>query len=73
MQYQHLLVISQEILPVMRTIPSLGDLFKPLEDVIHFNFIQAIFGRHLCSDNNHIMLSLVMFDEVCRTSNSAVS
>ena len=26
----------------MRIIPSLGELLKPLEDVIHFNFILAI-------------------------------
>ena len=44
----------------MRTIPSLGELVKPLEDVIRFNFIPAITGRHLCSDNNRLLLSLPM-------------
>ena len=40
------------------TIPSLGELLKPLEDVICFNFIPAISGGHLYSDNNRILLSL---------------
>ena len=44
----------------MRTIPSLGELLKPLEDVIRFNFIPAITGGHLCSDNDRILLSLPM-------------
>ena len=42
----------------MGTIPSLGELLKPLEDVIRFNFIPAITGGHLCSDNDCILLSL---------------
>ena len=42
----------------MRTTPFLGELLKPLEDVIHFNFIPAINGGHLCSDNDRILLSL---------------
>ena len=42
----------------MGTIPSLGELLKPLEDVIRFNFIPAITGGHLCSDNDRILLSL---------------
>ena len=42
----------------MRTIPSRGDLLKPLGDVIRFNFIPAITGRYLCSDNDRILLSL---------------
>ena len=41
----------------MSTIPSLGKLLKPLEDVIRFNFIPAITGEHLCSDNDHILPS----------------
>ena len=41
----------------MSTIPSLGKLLKPLEDVIRFNFIPAITGGHLCSDNDRILLS----------------
>ena len=44
----------------MCTIPSLGELLKPLEDVIRFNFIPAITGGHLCSDNDRILLSLPM-------------
>ena len=44
----------------MRTIPSLGELLKPLEDVIRFNFIPPITGGHLCSDNDRILLSLPM-------------
>ena len=42
----------------MRTIPSLGELLKPLEDVIRFHFIPAITGGHLCSDNERRLLSL---------------
>ena len=42
----------------MRTMPSLGELLKPLEDLIRFNFIPAITDGHLCSDNNPILLSL---------------
>ena len=42
----------------MRTIQSLGDLLKPLEDVIRFKYIPAITGRHLCLDNDRILLSL---------------
>ena len=45
----------------MRTIPSLGELLKPLEDVIRINFISEITDGHLCSDTdiyNHILLSL---------------
>ena len=42
----------------MRTTPFLGELLKPLEDVIRFNFIPAINGGHLCSDNDRILLSL---------------
>ena len=41
----------------MSTIPSLGKLLKPLEDVIRFNFIPAITDEHLCSDNDHILPS----------------
>ena len=41
----------------MRTIPSLGELLKPLEDVIRFNFIPAITGGHSCLDNDRILLS----------------
>ena len=44
----------------MCKIPSLGELLKPLEDVIHFNFIPAITSRHLCSDNDRILLSLLV-------------
>ena len=45
----------------MRTIPSLGELLKPLEDVIRFNFISEITGGHLCSDtgiDDHILIFL---------------
>ena len=42
----------------MRTIPSLGESLKPLEDVIRFHFIPAITGGHLCSDNERLLLSL---------------
>ena len=42
----------------MRTTPFLGELLKPLEDVIRFNFIPAITGGHLCSDNDRILVSL---------------
>ena len=42
----------------MRTIPSLGELLKPLEDVIRFKFIPPITDEHLCSDNDRILLSL---------------
>ena len=42
----------------MRIMPSLGELLKPLEDVIRINFILAIIGGHLCSDNDCILLSL---------------
>ena len=42
----------------MRTISSLRDLLKPLEDVIHFSFIPAITGGHLRSDNDCTLLSL---------------
>ena len=41
-----------------RTIPSLGEFLKPLEDVIRFNFIPAITDGHLCSDNDCILLYL---------------
>ena len=41
-----------------RTVSSLTDLLKPLEDVIRFNFIPAITGGHLCSDKDRILLSL---------------
>ena len=41
----------------MRTISSLGELLKPLEDVIRFNFIPAITSGHLCSHNDRILLS----------------
>ena len=34
----------------MRTIPLLGELLEPLEEVIRlFNFIPAVTGKHLCS------------------------
>ena len=36
----------------------MGELLKQLEDVIRYNFIPAITGRHLCSDNDRILLSL---------------
>ena len=36
----------------------MGDLLKLLEVVICFNFVLTITGRHLCSDNNRILLSL---------------
>ena len=42
----------------MRTIPPLGRSLKSLEDVIRFNFIPAITGGHLCSDNERILLFL---------------
>ena len=42
----------------MRTITSLGESLKPLEDVIRFHFIPAITGGHLCSDNKRLLLSL---------------
>ena len=42
----------------MRTTPSLGELLKPLEDVIRCNFIPAITVAYLCSDNERILLSL---------------
>ena len=42
----------------LRTIPSLGESLKPLEDVIRFHFIPAITGGHLCSDNERLLLSL---------------
>ena len=42
----------------MHTIPSLGELLKPLEDCTRFNFIPAITGGQLCSDNDRILLSL---------------
>ena len=45
----------------MRTIPSLVELLKRLEDLIRFNFIPAITSRHLCSDNNHILPLPVRF------------
>ena len=41
-----------------RTVSSLTDLLKPLEDVIRFNFIPAITGGHLYSDKDRILLSL---------------
>ena len=49
----------------MRTIPSLEVLLKDfVEDVIRFIFIPVIAGGHLCSDNDHILLSLpARFDE----------
>ena len=40
----------------MRTIPSFRELLKPLQDVIRFNFIPAIIGGHLYSDNDRILL-----------------
>ena len=42
----------------MRTISSLGESLKPLEDVIRFHFIPVITGGHLCSDNERLLLSL---------------
>ena len=46
---------------VMRKIPSLGDLLKPLKSiVIRFNIITAITGGHLCSDSDGILLSLAV-------------
>ena len=42
----------------MRIVLSLGELLKPLEDVIRFRFLPAITGGHLCSDNERILLSL---------------
>ena len=42
----------------MRTTPPLGKSLKSLEDVIRFNFIPAITGGHLCSDNERILLFL---------------
>ena len=42
----------------MRTIPSLGESLKPLEEVIRFYFIPAITGGHLCSDNERLLTSL---------------
>ena len=41
----------------------MGGLLKTLEDVIRFNFIPAITGGHVCSDNDRILLTLpVTFD-----------
>lgn len=37
---------------------ELGELVKPLENVIRFIFIPSITGRHICSDNEHKLLSL---------------
>ena len=42
----------------MRKIPSLGELLKPLEDVIRFKFVAAITSGHQCSDNDSILLFL---------------
>ena len=44
----------------MRTIAWLGELLKPLEDVIRFNFIPATTGGYLCSNNDHFLLSLLV-------------
>ena len=43
---------------LMSTILSLGDLLKPLGDVIRFKFIPAITCGHWWSDNDRILLSL---------------
>ena len=43
---------------LMHTIPLLRDLLKPLENVIIFNFIPAVTGKHLFLDNNHVLLLL---------------
>ena len=37
---------------------ELGELVKPLENVIRFIFIPSISGRHIYSDNEHKLLSL---------------
>ena len=42
----------------MRKIPELGELLKPLEDVIRFKFIPSIIGGHICSDDECKLLSL---------------
>ena len=39
----------------MRTIPNLGNLLKPLEDMIHFTFISSITGGHICSHHDRII------------------
>ena len=49
---------KEKLIYFMRTVPSLGELLKPLEDTIRFNFIPAITGAHLCSDNDRILLLL---------------
>ena len=41
-----------------RMMCELGELVKPLENVIRFIFIPSISGRHICSDNEHKLLSL---------------
>jgi hypothetical protein len=41
-----------------RTIANTSDLFKPLENVIHSNFIPALTGRAPCSDDERLLLSL---------------
>ena len=38
-----------------RTIPNLGNLLKPLEDMIHFTFISSITGGHICSHHDRII------------------
>ena len=42
----------------MRTIPNLGELRKPTEEIIRFTFIPVIAGDHIFSDHDPMLLSL---------------
>ena len=50
--------LKGKLIYFMSTILSLGDLLKPLENAICFNFISAITGGCLCSDKDRILVSL---------------
>ena len=43
---------------LLRTIPNIHNLLQPLEHTIRHEFIPAITGGHLCSDNEREPLSL---------------
>ena len=43
---------------LLRTIPNIQNLLQPLEHTIRHEFIPAVTGGHLCSDNERELLSL---------------
>lgn len=46
---------TRKLIFFMRTISNLGNLLKPLEDMIRFTFIFSIIGGHICCHHDRII------------------